>query len=131
MSATLSDRVDAIETVVLIAIGGFAGSNLRFFVGYLGPDLITTLAVNTVGSFLLGFVIYEALQTDALSTETRLLVSTGFLSSFTTYSTFALQSIRSEPVLLGLNVLGTYGLGFLGVLVGRAVANQVERWWGQ
>lgn len=131
MSATLSDRVDAIETVVLIAIGGFAGSNLRFFVGHLGPDLITTLAVNTVGSFLLGFVIYEALQTNALSTETRLLVSTGFLSSFTTYSTFALQSIRSEPLWLGLNVLGTYGLGFLGVLVGRAVANRVQRWWGQ
>ena len=131
MAGTLSSRVRTVETVILIAIGGFAGSNLRFFLGQFGSSLHSTLAVNTLGSFLLGVVIYEALRTDTLSTETRLLVSTGFLSSFTTYSTFALQSVQSGPMWLLANVLVTYGLGFLGVLVGRTVPIRFAARWGE
>ncbi len=131
MQWTVSQAVRAIETVSLIGIGGFAGSNLRYAIGQFGPNLLSTIVINTVGSFLLGLVIYEALRTDTLSAETRLMVSTGFLSSFSTYSTFALQSALSQPFWLALNVLGTYGLGFAGVIAGRAVANRFENRWKQ
>lgn len=126
MAARLTPSLRGIETVALIGIGGFAGANLRFAVGQLGPALPTTLVINTLGSFLLGLVVYEALRTDRLSTKTRLIVSTGFLSSFTTYSTFALQSVLAHPVWLGLNVLGTYGLGFAGVVAGREIASRMD-----
>lgn len=126
MTARISRLVRALETIALVGIGGFAGSNLRYLIGQFWPALPATLAVNTGGSFLLGLVIYIALRTDRLSMETRLLVSTGFLSSVTTYSTFALLSVQSQPTWFLLNIVGTYGLGFTGVVVGRTVAIRID-----
>ena len=115
-----------LEALALIGIGGFAGSNLRFLADLVLPGLGATLAVNVLGSFALGFVLYEAIGAGVLAPETRVVVSTGFLSSFTTYSTFALQSIQAAPVWLAANVLATYGLGFAGVLVGRTLADALD-----
>ena len=131
MKSLLSDPIRALETVVLIGIGGFAGSNFRHLVAQVAPTLPATLAVNTLGSFLLGLVIYEQLSTDKLTTETRLLVSTGFLSSFTTYSTFALQSVRSQPRWLIGNVLITYTLGFASVIAARSIITRYEQQFPQ
>jgi len=118
-----------VESLVLIAIGGFAGSNLRFLAGTLVPGLGGTLLVNALGSFALGFVLYETMYSGVLAGETRAVVSTGFLSSFTTYSTFALQSAQASPTVLVGNVLANYALGFAGVLAGRALARGVDRRW--
>ena len=118
-----------IESLVLVAIGGFAGSNLRYFAGLLLPGMGGTLVVNVLGSFALGFVLYETLYSGVLANETRAVVSTGFLSSFTTYSTFALQSAQADPLWLVLNVVANYALGFTGVLVGRSLALHVDRRW--
>ncbi len=118
-----------LETLALIAIGGFAGSNLRFFVGNLLPGLRGTLVANVAGSLILGFVLYEAIYSGLLASETRWVVSTGFLSSFTTYSTFAVQSMgafSSSPLLLVGNIVANYVLGFGGVLVGRSIARQID-----
>lgn len=115
-----------LETVALIGIGGFAGSNLRYFIGGLAPDLWGTLLVNTIGSFVLGFVLYEAMYTNVLATQTRAVGTTGFLSSFTTYSTFALQTtLAATPLWMIVNVVAMYALGFSGVLLGRAYAREV------
>jgi len=115
-----------LETVVLVGIGGFAGSNLRYFVGLLLPGLYGTVLVNTLGSFALGFLLYEALHLGVLSGETKLVATTGFLSSFTTYSTFAVETVQT-PEWAILNVVGSYTLGFAGVLVGREVVRFLER----
>ena len=115
-----------IEALVLVAIGGFAGANLRYLVDLVVGGLAATLAVNVLGSFALGFVLYEALYVGVVSTETRSVVATGFLSSFTTYSTFALQSAQSAPPVLVANVVGTYALGFAGVLAGRSLARRID-----
>jgi len=114
------------ETFALIAIGGFAGSNLRYFAGLVVPGLPGTLLVNALGSFVLGFVLYEAIYAGLLSGETRFVVATGFLSSFTTYSTFALQSAQSAPMWAVGNVVANYALGFTGVVVGRALAKLID-----
>ena len=86
-----------LEAVALIGIGGFAGSNLRYFVGFLAPGIPGTLLVNVIGSFVLGFLLYEAIYSGLLAEQTQIVAGTGFLSSFTTYSTFALESLQ-EPV---------------------------------
>jgi CrcB protein len=111
-----------IETLALVGIGGFAGANLRFFLAGLTPGLAGTLLANALGSFALGFVLYEAINTDLIASESRTVVSTGFLSSFTTYSTFALQTAGASLPWMAANVLANYGLGFGGVLLGRRLA---------
>jgi CrcB protein len=116
-----------LEALVLIAIGGFAGSNLRYFIDLLAPGLQGTLAVNTLGCFALGFLVYEMQYSGILTEQTRITAGTGFLSSFTTYSTFALESILSGSgiVLIGYVAI-TYALGFGGVVAGRTLARRVD-----
>ena len=123
---TESHPLVTIETIVLIGIGGFAGSNLRYFVGSLVPGLQGTLVVNALGSFALGFLLYEAMHLGVIADETRLVAATGFLSSFTTYSTFAVQTVLT-PEWAVANVLASYALGFGGVLLARQAVAVVER----
>ncbi|SEO38344.1 CrcB protein [Halogranum amylolyticum] len=129
MSETRTHPFVRVESLALIAIGGFAGSNLRYFVDLLLPGLYATVAVNALGSFALGCIFYATLYSGVLADETRAVVATGFLSSFTTYSTFALQSAQSSPPWLVANVVANYALGFAGVLLGRSLARALDRRW--
>ncbi|MGB9964797.1 CrcB family protein [Halobacterium hubeiense] len=117
-----SDRRPALAAVALVAVGGFAGANLRYAVSLLAPGLTGTLAVNAAGSFALGALVYAAANSDPLGERARRLLGTGLLSSLTTYSTFAVQTAAAPPALLAANVAANYALGFLGVLAGRALA---------
>ncbi|MFB6124753.1 MAG: CrcB family protein [Halanaeroarchaeum sp.] len=121
-----ADLLVAAEVVALVAIGGFAGSNLRYFAGLVVPGLAGTLLVNVLGSTTLGFVLYERIYGGVLADETRLLVGTGFLSSLTTYSSFAVQTAQAAPALMVANVVANYALGFVGVLVGRSLARRFD-----
>lgn len=120
-------RVHRVEPLVLVALGGFAGATCRYLVDLAAPVGFPwgTLAVNVVGSFLLGVLLYESRLVGALSAETRLVVGTGFLSSFTTYSTFALETASLDPRLAVVNVAANYALGLLAVLAGRLLARVV------
>lgn len=123
----MSDHVHRVEPLVLVAFGGFAGATCRYLVDLAAPVGFPwgTLAVNVVGSFLLGVLLYESRLVGALSAETRLVVGTGFLSSFTTYSTFAVETATLDPTLAVLNVAANYALGLLAVLAGRLLARVV------
>jgi CrcB protein len=111
-----------LEVLALVGIGGFAGSNLRYFVGRVEPGPGGTLLVNVLGSLALGFLMYEAIHAGLLSGRTHVVVGSGFLSSFTTYSTFVVETVQSAPLLAVGYVAASYGLGFAGVLAGRALA---------
>lgn len=129
MATTNEHPLVRLETVALIGIGGFAGSNLRYFLSTVtpGPQAATTLLVNALGSLALGFILYEAMYSSLLGERTQLVAATGFLSSFTTYSTFAVQTaLLGSPLWMLLNVLANYALGFSGVLVGRRLARAIE-----
>lgn len=115
-----------IEPLVLIAIGAFFGANARYFVGLFWPGLPGTFIANVLGSFVLGFIAYEAVYTGILDTQTHLVVGTGFLSSFTTYSTFALETAQAVPLFGVLNVVGSYAVGFSAVYAGRLLAARTE-----
>jgi len=121
----LSGSRARLEALLLVAIGGFAGANGRFLLAGTVDGPGGTLLVNVAGSLALGFLLYQSIFAGRLSRQTRLLVGTGFLSSFTTYSTFAVESVRLGAV-EGLGyVVGSYALGILGVLLGREFAKRV------
>ena len=111
-----------LETFALIAVGGFAGSNLRYFVELTIPSTLgATFAVNVLGSFALALILTEASTIGALSDRAKFVFGTGFLSSFTTFSTFVLDVVSADP-LVGLGyVVASYVTAFVAVLLGRTV----------
>lgn len=125
MSQTASTRLRTAEIILLVGIGGFAGANLRQFLAVSLPGLAGTFAANVLGCLALGFFAYEAELVGVIAEETGYVASTGFLSSFTTYSTFALETVQTTPLLGVLNVVANYGVGFAAVLVGRELARKI------
>ena len=88
-----------------------------------------TLAVNLLGSFLLGVIMTVGLA-GLLPPTLRLTLATGLMGGFTTYSSFnyeTLQYLRSDSWLLasvnvGATMLGCLAAGLLGVWTGRFLA---------
>lgn len=115
-----------IEPILLIAIGGFAGANARYAVDVLIPGSLTsTFAVNVVGSFALGVLVYDSLRDDVIHDNSRLVFGTGFLSSFTTYSMFVLDAV-TDPEIALLYISGSYVCGFGAVLLARGTVQWLE-----
>jgi CrcB protein len=115
-------RLERLATLALVGVGGFAGANLRYAVSLFAPGLPGTLAVNAAGSLALGFVVYDAAGRGILTEDARTVLATGFLSSLTTYSTFALETASVALALAAGNVAANYALGFAAVLAGRWLA---------
>lgn len=84
------------KNIVAIAIGAFFGAVCRFFISQLslGSFPFTTLFINVVGSFVLCFVAEITVEHIKISTALRHMITTGFISSFTTFSTFVLEIVR-------------------------------------
>jgi CrcB protein len=82
-----------VTSLALVALGGAAGSVLRFLTSVLAIELLGaafpwgTLAVNAIGSFVIG-----AMAGADVEGETRLLLVTGLLGGFTTFSAFSLEA---------------------------------------
>lgn len=118
-----------------LCVAGSLGTLARFAVATLlprsGPSFPwATLAVNAAGSFLFGLLITLGEERRYLSPETRLILLTGFLGAFTTFSTFAFETadlLRRDAwglALANLLVQNTAGvlLALAGVVLGRRVA---------
>jgi len=88
-----------------------------------------TLAVNVIGSFLLGLLMQVSLSTESFSPTLRLTLTTGVMGGFTTYSTFnyeTLQLVQEGSWLLGvanlgITVVSCLAAGLLGIFAGRAL----------
>lgn len=80
-----------------------------------------TITVNLLGSFLIGF-LFEAFSIYEVRPATKLLLTTGFLGGFTTFSTYALESvnlIRERQYLRGFLDIALHDiLGLLMVVLG-------------
>jgi len=117
---------------VLLAVGAVIGAFLRYSLVSspmtIGGLPINVLVVNVVGSFLLGLfsILAVALNLDAKYT---LLFATGFCGSFTTMSSFALETSNlidsNNFILVALNILANVGLSLSAVIAGRALGNFV------
>jgi len=120
---------------LFIAAGGAAGAVLRYVISGWSYRLLGTgfpwgtLVVNVLGSFLIGF-LWQLFEYVPISSNVRSLIFIGGLGAFTTFSTFAFESlnlIRDGEITLGLaNILlmDIFGilLGLLGILLGRMAA---------
>jgi len=119
-----------------ICIGGAVGSGARYLVSVwatqkLGGEFpYGTLAVNVVGSLLLGALMYLALNTQAFSPNVRLGLTVGAMGGFTTYSTFNHETFRylqegavgTAATYVGITLVGACLAGALGWYAARTVA---------
>jgi len=125
--------------LLLVTLGGGAGALSRYLVGgavnrVFGLSLpYGTLVVNLIGSFALALLISLCVSPGAgsswiaLSPQSRLLLGTGFLGAFTTYSTFNLETLTflqeraftQAALYLALTLLGALFAGFLGLWLGQ------------
>ncbi|MFF0949761.1 fluoride efflux transporter CrcB [Rhizobium leguminosarum] len=116
---------------LLVAVGGAIGSLLRYYVGQwalrlMGPAFPWgTLAVNVVGCFVIGVFAELIARKFNASVELRLLLITGFLGGFTTFSAFSLDAIslfeRGEAVAGSIYIAASVGLSMAAVIAGLAV----------
>ena len=123
---------------LLVCAGGAAGTAARYLTALwagaaLGPAFpFGTLIVNVVGSFLIAFVMQIGIATEWLSTDVRIMLTTGVMGGFTTYSTFNYETTsyfregawligfaNVAATLIGCLVAGVAGLAVARLFVGR------------
>ncbi len=121
------------KQLFLVVVGSAIGGGARYLVagwfvqrfGIAFP--IGTIAINALGSLLIGLIMHVGLNTDLISAEMRITLTTGVMGGFTTYSTFNYETIsfvQQGALLLGLlNILATVVVCLLagagGLLLGR------------
>ena len=120
---------------IAIAVGGSMGAVSRYWMStttyhWLGMAFpYGTLAVNLLGSLAMGFLSVLLVYRLQLSEELRIGILSGFLGSFTTFSTFAIDtlelgmddSLTKAMIYILLSVL----LCVLGALAGLLAAKQL------
>ena len=118
---------------LFIAAGGALGAVARYALSayinsYLPFTIIPwgTVIVNTIGSFLLSYLMFSLAHILGLPKETVLFIGTGFLGGFTTFSTFMYESISllEESHLRGLVYISVtlilgFGATYLGYLLSK------------
>lgn len=121
--------------IIYIAIAGSFGALGRYYMTDLAHRLLGggypygTLAVNIVGSFLIGLIIQTGISTDLISPAWRLALTVGFLGAFTTFSTFSYETLSyledGTWSMAGVNIVANVLLAmiavFFGVLLGRTL----------
>lgn len=117
--------------LLAVAAGGGAGTAARYGIAQVVPVTAgalpwATLLVNVTGSFLLGLAVALLLERPGVPAWVRPLLATGFLASYTTYSTFAVEAnalLSDRPVLaaayIGLAVVTGVAAAAAGLRVGR------------
>lgn len=125
-------------TVMLVGLGGFLGSILRYILSksiesLAGSPLFPwgTLTVNVVGCLSLGILVGLSEQRDVLSPNTRAFLALGLLGGFTTFSAFGNETIalwrdgHTGQVACNIALQLAFGLG--AVYVGLKAAKTI---WG-
>lgn len=117
--------------VLLVALGGAVGSVCRYLVGvwtlrWFGPSFPWgTLAVNVIGCFAIGLLTEMIARRFDASAELRLLVVTGLIGGFTTFSAFSLDAIslyeRGATAAAASYVLASVVVSFGAVVAGLAL----------
>ena len=100
---------------VLVGLGGLLGSVARYWLSGAVQRLdgtefpIGTLAVNVVGSFVVGLVMALSVERGALGANARIFLTIGLCGGFTTMSTFSYETmalLRDGEMVLGLGNIG-------------------------
>lgn len=116
-----------------IAAGGAIGALLRFWMSnavyaLAGRDFpYGTLAVNVLGSLLMGYLYVVAIERLAMGPEWRAFALVGLLGAFTTFSTFSIETLNlieqaDYAKALGnvaVSVIACVGAAFIGTILAR------------
>jgi CrcB protein len=122
--------------VIYIGLGGFIGAVSRYLVSrYLGnliPSFpLGTLAVNILGSFVLGFIVYSVAQGKTISPDMRDFITIGIIGGFTTMSTFAYESFRmaelNQMLFFTLNIALNIILCIAAIYAGKELAMLITK----
>ena len=121
--------------MLFIAVGGAAGALLRFWVSngvytLLGRGFpYGTLAVNVIGSLAMGLLYVFFLERMTVSPELRGAILIGLLGSFTTFSTFSIETLnlieQAEFFKAGLNMLLSVFACLIAAWFGLVVGRQI------
>ena len=117
---------------LLLGLGALVGAFLRYKIAespiLFGVLPINILIINVVGSFILGTFVVISMNFN-LDPKYSISIAIGFCGSFTTMSSFALQSVSlidsRQFVLFGLNLIGNVGLSILALVAGRSIMSAV------
>lgn len=121
----------SLTTIIAVASGGAIGATLRLFINgltnkhFVHALPLGTLAVNLVGSLLIGMLFAYFHLNTSLSPHFKTFLVTGILGALTTYSTFAIESfflLESGHYIhafanMALNLFGTILLAGIGYLL--------------
>jgi CrcB protein len=124
--------------VILVGVGGFVGSVLRYWMSGLVQNAmpttafpIGTLVVNVLGCLTLGVIAQLAEARGFLTPDMRALLVVGVLGGFTTFSAFANETVSAardgaHAIAVG-NVVLSVCLCLIAVWAGRSLAHSVWR----
>jgi len=111
----------------IVFIGAGFGGGLRYWLSsYVQKNFppyfpFGTLAVNLLGSFILGLLIFGLDDKELVSPYLKLFIGIGFCGGFTTFSTFSLESFNlirdAEFLFASLNIIANVLLTILGVYI--------------
>jgi len=118
---------------LLVCLAGAAGTGARFALSTgIGALLGTqfpygTIVVNVLGSFAIAVIAYASTVSDLITPAVRLILTTGFLGGFTTYSAFNQETVACLEqglwgrafVNVGVTVLGCLVAGLIGIAAAR------------
>lgn len=125
------------DKVLLVALGGAAGSVLRYALSGLAQAAAPrsvfpygTLAVNVAGSFLAG-LLWGLFENRLISPQARVFLFAGLLGGFTTFSAFALESMHllrdGELASACANMAATNMAGLAAAFAGYLLARSITR----
>ncbi|WP_287154982.1 fluoride efflux transporter CrcB [Candidatus Solincola tengchongensis] len=120
---------------LLVAIGGMLGAVARYGLsGWIsnrtdGGFPYGTLAVNLLGSFIIGFFLILALERFSWSPGVRLFFAVGFLGAFTTFSTFSYETVEllregayaMAALNAGTTLFGCLAATLVGILIAKLI----------
>ncbi|MFN8412862.1 MAG: fluoride efflux transporter CrcB [Anaerolineales bacterium] len=124
--------------ILLVGIGGFIGSVLRYLVSGAVQNSMKrldfpygTLAVNLIGCFVIGILAQYGESRGVFSNESRAFIFIGILGGFTTFSSFGNDTINlvreSFVTNAFLNVGANVLLGLFAVWLGRTISYLIWR----
>jgi CrcB protein len=115
-----------------ISLGAIVGANARYWISrstlrLFGPVFpYGTLAINVLGSFVVGFFMVWTTQRVMVDPRWRLLIAVGFCGGFTTFSSYAFESMalmeQGQWAMMATNIVSNNLLSLAAVLTGMALA---------
>lgn len=121
-----------IREVLTISLGAIFGANARYFLSryaakILGPMFpYGTLIINILGSLIVGFFVIWTTERVLVNPRWRLLVVVGFCGAFTTFSSYAFETMayfeQGQWLLMLTNFLSNNVLCLGAAIAGMALA---------